>query len=89
MGYSFSPSLCRLAASSSAAAGLTVKLLYVAVCLLPLGWVVGCLPPLDALLPWTMELVLTRLMGGSQMATDLRYHHSPYSTLYILQCVTT
>ena len=52
---------------------VAVQLLYVAVCLLPLGWVVGCLPPLDSLLPWAMEQLLTRLMGGSPMSTDLRY----------------
>lgn len=47
-------------------------ILYGALCLFPLGWVVGVLPPLDALLPWLMEQILARLLGGSPMATDLR-----------------
>ena len=63
---------CRLAVRDVATVDLCVQLLYTAVCFLPLGWVVGCLPPLDSLLPWAMETLLTRLMGGSQMATDLR-----------------
>ena len=49
-----------------------VGLLYAAVCLLPLAWLLGCLPPLDALLPWATEQALTHIMGGSHMATDLR-----------------
>ena len=52
---------------------LYLQLLYVSLCLLPLGWLVGFLPPLDALIPWIMEQGLTRIMGGSPMAADLRY----------------
>lgn len=52
---------------------LYLHLLHVSLCLLPLGWSIGILPPLDALVPWIMEQGLTRLMGGSPMATDLRY----------------
>lgn len=49
-----------------------LQLLYTALCLLPLGWLIGFLPPLDALIPWIMEWGLTRIIGGSPMATDLR-----------------
>lgn len=49
------------------------QLLYACLCLLPLGWVVGVLPPLDALIPWILEQMLVRLLGGSPMATDLRF----------------
>lgn len=48
------------------------QLLYACLCLLPLGWVFGVLPPLDALFPWVFEQALVRLLGGSQMATDFR-----------------
>lgn len=49
-----------------------VQLLYAVVCVLPLCWTLGFLPPLDSLLPWLMEQTLTRLMGGSHVATDVR-----------------
>ena len=51
-----------------------LQLLYAALCLLPLGWVLGVLAPLDALLPWMMEQILVHLMGGSPLATDFRYN---------------
>ena len=53
---------------------LYLRLIYTALCLLPLSWLLGVLPPLDALLPWLMEQALTKIMGGSAMATDLRYY---------------
>ena len=69
---------------------LYLKLLYVSLCLLPLGWSIGFLPPLDALVPWIMEQVLTRLMGGSPMATDLRYTAmSYYIVILIEKCAYT
>ena len=46
--------------------------LYTAVCLMPLGWALGLLPPLDALVTWLMEQALIHLMGGSPMASELR-----------------
>lgn len=49
-----------------------VQLLYAVVCVLPLCWTLGVLPSLDSLLPWLMEQTLTRVMGGSHMATDVR-----------------
>ena len=51
---------------------LYLQLLYAALSLFPLGWALGLLPPLDALLPWLAEQVLVRLLGGSPLATDLR-----------------
>ena len=62
---------CRLFVSPPSVV-LYLQLLYASLCLLPLGWLVGFLPPLDVLIPWIMEQGLTRLMGGSPMATDLR-----------------
>ena len=50
-----------------------LQLLYAVLCLLPLGWVLGVLAPLDALLPWLMEQTLVHLLGGSPLATDFRY----------------
>ena len=50
-----------------------LQLLYAVLCLLPLGWLLGLLAPLDALLPWLMEQTLVHLIGGSPLATDLRY----------------
>ena len=63
--------------------GLYLSLLYVALCLFPVGWVLGVLPPLYVLLTWLMEQILTRLLGGSPMATDLRYAQQ----IYILSCL--
>lgn len=50
-----------------------LQLLYAVLCLLALGWLLGVLAPLDALLPWLMEQILVHLIGGSPLATDLRY----------------
>ena len=66
-------SLCYRFLVSMPTVTLYLQLLYASLCLLPLGWLVGFLPPLDALIPWIMEQGLTRLMGGSPMATDLRW----------------
>ena len=46
--------------------------LHAALCLLPVGWSVGLLPPIDALLFWLMEQALIHLMGGSPMASEAR-----------------
>eukprot|EP00050_Salpingoeca_kvevrii_P017787 m.68246 g.68246 ORF g.68246 m.68246 type:complete len:1133 (+) comp7726_c0_seq2:492-3890(+) len=46
--------------------------IYIAVCLLPLAWALGLLPPLAALVPWALEQFLVRILGGSPAATDLR-----------------
>ena len=64
---------------------LYLKLLYGSLCLLPLGWLIGFLPPLDALIPWIMEQGLTRLMGGSPMATDLRYTTISYYIVILIE----
>ena len=69
--------VCRLAVTC--VADVYLELLYAAVCVLPLCWMCGVLPPLDALQPWAMEQILTRLMGGSHMATDVRCEYSYYS----------
>ncbi len=47
--------------------------LYSLLCVLPLAWTVGVLPPLEALVSWGLEQAHTRLLGGSPAATDLRY----------------
>ena len=52
---------------------LYLQLLYACLCLMPVGWMIGVLPPLDVLFPWLMEQTLTRLLGGSPMATDIRW----------------
>ena len=51
---------------------LYVQLLYAATCALPVGWLLGVLPPLDALVLWLMEQVLVIFMGGSPLPTDAR-----------------
>ncbi|XP_002735175.1 pecanex-like protein 4 [Saccoglossus kowalevskii] len=40
--------------------------------ILPVFWILGCLPPVDALLSWTCEQILIFLLGGTAMANDLR-----------------
>ena len=73
---------------STPTVALYFKLLYGSLCLLPLGWLIGFLSPLDALVPWIMEQGLTRLMGGSPMATDLRYttNYHPNSNVHTCTC---
>lgn len=58
-----------------------LNLVYASLSLLPLGWVLGVLPPLDAFVPWVMEQILTRFLGGSPMATDLRLIQMPVTKL--------
>ena len=48
------------------------KVLYIVMAILPLLWVVGILPPLDALFPWLGEQVLVFALGGTYMASDSR-----------------
>lgn len=36
-------------------------------------WTFGTLPPLDALFSWLTEQILVFILGGSPMATDLRF----------------
>lgn len=55
--------------------GVYFQVLYSVLCLLPLAWTVGVLPPLEALFSWGLEQVLTRLLGGPTAATDLRCFH--------------
>lgn len=50
-----------------------LQVLYAALCLLPIGWVTGTLPPLDSMWVWFMEQIHARLLGGSVMGTELRY----------------
>lgn len=49
-----------------------MQLLYAATCVLPVGWLLGILPPLNALVLWLMEQALVILMGGSPLPTDAR-----------------
>ena len=46
--------------------------LHVLFCILPLLWIVGVLPPLDALFAWAAEQGLVLVLGGSPMASDFR-----------------
>lgn len=48
------------------------KALHIVFPFLPLLWIVGLLPPLDALFPWLAEQALVLVLGGSPLATDLR-----------------
>ena len=48
------------------------KALHIVFPFLPLLWILGILPPLDALFPWLAEQALVLVLGGSPLATDLR-----------------
>lgn len=48
------------------------QILYVIMVLLPVLWLVGLLPPLDALFSWLGEQVLVLAFGGTYMASDFR-----------------
>ena len=48
------------------------QILYGLLSVLSLAWILGIFPPLDAFFPWIMEQILTRFLGGSPVATDLR-----------------
>lgn len=48
------------------------KALHIVFPFLPLLWIMGILPPLDALFPWLAEQTLVLVLGGSPLATDLR-----------------
>lgn len=50
----------------------TNKALHIVFPFLPLLWIVGILPPLDALFPWLAEQGLVLVLGGSPLATDMR-----------------
>ena len=50
----------------------TDKALHILFPSLPLLWILGILPPLDALFPWLAEQALVLVLGGSPLATDLR-----------------
>ena len=51
--------------------------------LLPILWVIGILPPIDAILLWVMEQVHVLLLGGSPMASGTRYHVHTIILLFI------
>jgi len=48
------------------------KALHILFPFLPLLWILGILPPLDALFSWLAEQTLVLVLGGSPLATDLR-----------------
>lgn len=48
------------------------KALHIVFPFLPLLWIMGILPPLDALFPWLAEQTLVLVLGGSPLATDVR-----------------
>ncbi|CAH1261827.1 PCNX4 [Branchiostoma lanceolatum] len=49
------------------------QVLHVVFIFLPLFWVLGLLPPLDALFPWLAEQVLVLALGGSPAAGDISH----------------
>ncbi|KAI3367719.1 hypothetical protein L3Q82_026557 [Scortum barcoo] len=51
---------------------LASQVLHVLFLFLPLLWALGILPPLDALLLWSMEQALVFGLGGSPMSSNLR-----------------
>ncbi len=63
------PFVCRCVVVSPV---VYLQVIYSLLCLLPLAWTLGVLPPIEALLSWGLEQVLTRLLGGPTAATDLR-----------------
>ncbi|XP_070577011.1 pecanex-like protein 4 [Ptychodera flava] len=48
------------------------QVLHIIFPFLPVFWILGFLPPLDALLPWLGDQILVFLLGGSHMAGDVR-----------------
>ena len=48
------------------------QILHVVFILLPIVWLFGILPPIDALFLWFSEQLLVFIYGGSPMASDLR-----------------
>lgn len=48
------------------------KALHILFPFLPLLWILGILPPLDAVFSWLAEQALVLVLGGSPLATDLR-----------------
>ncbi|XP_066282417.1 pecanex-like protein 4 isoform X1 [Branchiostoma lanceolatum] len=59
------------------------QVLHVVFIFLPLFWVLGLLPPLDALFPWLAEQVLVLALGGSPAAGDIRL-----LLMLLLSCTT-
>ncbi|KAG8449384.1 hypothetical protein GDO86_016146 [Hymenochirus boettgeri] len=51
---------------------LANQVLHVVFLFLPFLWALGILPPLDALVLWTMEQALEFILGGSPMCSNLR-----------------
>ena len=51
----------------------TNQALHIVFACLPLLWVLGVLPPLEALLLWIGEQVHVFMLGGSPMASNIRY----------------
>nr|XP_020669346.1 pecanex-like protein 4 isoform X1 [Pogona vitticeps]XP_020669347.1 pecanex-like protein 4 isoform X1 [Pogona vitticeps]XP_020669349.1 pecanex-like protein 4 isoform X1 [Pogona vitticeps]XP_020669350.1 pecanex-like protein 4 isoform X1 [Pogona vitticeps]XP_020669351.1 pecanex-like protein 4 isoform X1 [Pogona vitticeps]XP_020669352.1 pecanex-like protein 4 isoform X1 [Pogona vitticeps] len=54
------------------ALNLTNQILHIVFLFLPLLWILGILPPLDALFLWAMEQVLELGLGGSPMSSNMR-----------------
>lgn len=51
---------------------MTNQTLHVVFVLLPLLWIMGLLPPLEALFLWAAEQTMILLFGGSAMASSPR-----------------
>lgn len=61
--------LCRLLMSENKA---IPNILYGLLCLLPLGWSIGLLPPIDSFFFWLSEQTFVHLLGGTPMASESR-----------------
>ena len=51
---------------------LYLIIIYCVMSSLPILWIFGILPPIDALVFWTMEQSILHIMGGSSMASESR-----------------
>lgn len=47
--------------------------LHIVFACLPLAWITGLLPPLDAFILWLFEQIHVFMLGGSPVSSDIRY----------------
>lgn len=63
---------------------LTDQILHGVFCALPLLWLMGWLPPIDAMILWGLEQAHVYLFGGSPKATDFWYDNHSLEIYLIL-----